>query len=56
VQGVQAVWQEIENASLEADDLLWIARGLTAAGRDEDNLWLRARIAERSPARTVQKS
>ena len=48
-RGVQAVWQEIEDASLKSDDLLWIARGLTAAGRDEDNLWLRARIAERSP-------
>ena len=55
-RGVQAVWQEIEDASLKSDDLLWIARGLTAAGRDEDNLWLRARIAERSPAGTVQKA
>ncbi|HEY3845979.1 MAG TPA: serine hydrolase domain-containing protein [Acetobacteraceae bacterium] len=50
--GVQAVWQEMEDAGLKADDLLWIARGLTAAGRDEDNLWLRTPIAERSSAGT----
>jgi CubicO group peptidase (beta-lactamase class C family) len=55
-KGVQAVWQEMENASLSADYLLWIARGLTAAGRDEDGLWLRARIAKRPPAGTAQKS
>jgi CubicO group peptidase (beta-lactamase class C family) len=55
-QGVQAVWQEMEDASLEADELVWIAQGLAAAGRDEDNLWLRARIEERSPARTAHKS
>jgi hypothetical protein len=48
-QGVQAVWREMEIANLKTDDLLWIARGLTAAGRDEDNIWLRERIAERSP-------
>jgi hypothetical protein len=48
-QGVHAVWQEVEDAGLKSDELLWIARGLTAAGRDEDNVWLRARIAERSP-------
>jgi CubicO group peptidase (beta-lactamase class C family) len=50
VRGVQAVWQEIESAGLEASDLLWIARGLTAAGRDDDGLWLRTRIAELSSA------
>jgi CubicO group peptidase (beta-lactamase class C family) len=42
--GVQAAWREIENANLDADDLRWIARGLNAAGREEDSLWLRAHI------------
>jgi hypothetical protein len=55
-QGVQAVWQEMEDASLKPDDLLWIARGLSAADRDEDNLWLRSQIAERSPASAARKS
>jgi CubicO group peptidase (beta-lactamase class C family) len=49
-RGVQAVWREMKIANLKTDDLLWIAQGLTAAGRDEDNSWLRDRIAERSPA------
>jgi hypothetical protein len=53
VHGVKSVWQEMENANLGADDLLWIARGLTANGRDEDSTWLRARIEERRPASTV---
>jgi CubicO group peptidase (beta-lactamase class C family) len=52
--GISAVWQDIENASLAADDLTWIAQGLSAAGLDEDNLWLRERIEERTDA--VQKS
>jgi CubicO group peptidase (beta-lactamase class C family) len=51
--GVKSVWQEIENASLGADDLLWIARGLTASDRDEDSTWLRAQIEERRPSRMV---
>jgi hypothetical protein len=49
MHGVKSVWQEIETASLGADDLLWIARGLTASGRDEDSTWLRAQIEERRP-------
>jgi hypothetical protein len=53
VHGVKSVWQEMENANLGADDLLWIARGLTANGRDEDSTWLRGRIEERRPASTV---
>jgi hypothetical protein len=50
VHGVESVWQEMENASLQADDLLWIARGLTASGRDGDSTWLGARLEERRPA------
>jgi hypothetical protein len=53
VHGVKSVWQEIENANLGADDLLWIARGLTASGHDEDSTWLRAQIEERRPTRMV---
>jgi hypothetical protein len=46
--GITAVWQEIVEASLATDDLIWIAQGLSAAGLDEDNLWLRARIKEQN--------
>jgi hypothetical protein len=49
MHGVKSVWQEIETASLGADDLMWIARGLTASGHDEDSTWLRAQIEERRP-------
>jgi CubicO group peptidase (beta-lactamase class C family) len=49
--GIEAVWQEMENAALDTDDLRWIARGLGAAGREADRLWLLARIEERSSAR-----
>jgi Beta-lactamase len=50
--GVRAVWGEIENAGLTADDLRWIAQGLSARGREEDSRWLRARIEQ---CRVVQK-
>jgi hypothetical protein len=53
VHGVTSVWQEVENASLGADDLLWIAQGLTASGRDQDSTWLRARVEERRPTSMV---
>jgi CubicO group peptidase (beta-lactamase class C family) len=56
VQGVKSAWQEIENASLGADDILWIARGLTASGHYEDSIWLRARIEERWPTSVVRIS
>jgi CubicO group peptidase (beta-lactamase class C family) len=42
--GVAATWKEMEDAGLGADDQLWIARGLIAAGLDQDGLWLRERI------------
>ncbi len=48
--GAEAVWREMEDAGLEPDDLRWIARGLSAASREEDSLWLRARAAERAAA------
>jgi hypothetical protein len=48
--GIEVVWQEIEDAKLDADDLRWIAQGLGAASREADRLWLLARIEERSPA------
>jgi hypothetical protein len=53
VHGVTSVWQEVENASLGVDDLLWIAQGLTASGRDQDSTWLRARVEERRPTSMV---
>jgi hypothetical protein len=46
----------MENAKLGADDLPWIAQGLSAAGLDEDSLWLRERIKERTAAGAVQAS
>ena len=45
-RGAAATWKEIEDAALSADDQLWIARGLIAAGLDEDGLWLRNRIKQ----------
>jgi CubicO group peptidase (beta-lactamase class C family) len=48
--GVEAIWQEMEDAKLDADELRWIARCLGAAGREADRLWLLARIEERSSA------
>ena len=51
-QGIQAVWPEMEKQALDVDDLRWIARGLDAAGRDADRLWLLGRIEERASARS----
>ncbi|MBV8890191.1 MAG: beta-lactamase family protein [Alphaproteobacteria bacterium] len=55
-KGVAAAWPEIETANLKHEDVLWIAQGLAAAGRDEDGLWLRAKLKQQPPTRTVQKS
>jgi CubicO group peptidase (beta-lactamase class C family) len=46
-QGAAAVWKEMEAAKLEPGELLWIARGLSAVGLDEDSVWLRERIKQR---------
>jgi len=48
--GIEAVWQKTESADVDADDLRWIAQGLSAADREGDCLWLLARIEERSSA------
>jgi hypothetical protein len=45
-QGLAAIGQEMEDADLGADDQLWVARGLIAAGLDEDGLRLRKRIKQ----------
>ena len=45
-RGAATIWQEIEEAGLSVDDQLWIARGVIAAGLDEDGLWLRKRIKQ----------
>lgn len=55
-RGVEAVWPEMESASLDADDLLWIAQGLDAAGRDADGLWLRTRAKERPATGTTRSA
>ena len=47
-RGAAAAWKDIEDSSLDADDLLWIARGLTANGFDDDGLWLREQIGRRT--------
>ena len=52
-KGAVEVWPEIETAGLKQEDVLWIAQGLTAAGRDDDSRWLRAKIKERPPTETV---
>jgi len=46
-KGVQVVWPEMADAKLDPDDLIWIAQGLNAAGREDDSDWLRARVAQR---------
>jgi hypothetical protein len=45
-RGAEAIWGDIEDAGLDVDDQLWIARGLIAAGLDEEGLWLRKRIKQ----------
>jgi CubicO group peptidase (beta-lactamase class C family) len=49
-QGIETVWPEIDKEPFDTDDLRWIARGLDAAGREADHLWLKARIDERASA------
>lgn len=44
--GVAAVWKEMEGAGLNADDRLWIARGLVASGLDEDAQRLRRQVEQ----------
>jgi hypothetical protein len=55
IHGVEATWQEMEDAKLDADELRWIARGLGAASREADRLWLLARIEQRSSAGRSQQ-
>jgi CubicO group peptidase (beta-lactamase class C family) len=43
-RGIEAVWPQFANVGLDADELRWIARGLDAAGRDDDANWLRTRV------------
>lgn len=46
-RGAAAVWHDMEAANLETGELLWIARGLSAASLDEEGAWLRERIKQR---------
>ena len=47
-RGAAAAWKDIKDSGLDADDLLWIARGLTADGLVDDDLWLREQIDRRT--------
>lgn len=49
-RGAASVWTEMESAGLENSDMLWIARGLSAASLDEDAQWLREKIRQRQVA------
>jgi CubicO group peptidase (beta-lactamase class C family) len=49
-KGAAAAWEEIQAANLGADELRWIAQGLSAAGLDEQGVWLRERIKQREAA------
>lgn len=42
-RGTEAAWPEIESAALQRDELIWIARGLNARGRERESLWPRER-------------
>ncbi len=46
-RGIEAVWPQAASANLKADDLRWIAQGLSAADRESDSAWLVARIEQR---------
>jgi CubicO group peptidase (beta-lactamase class C family) len=43
-RGTEVVWPEIEKAALTRDDVLWIARGLSARGREKESAWLRKQM------------
>jgi len=39
-------WKAMEDANLDVADRIWIARDLSATGREQDGLWLRERIKQ----------
>jgi len=43
-QGIKTVWPQIATAGLERDELYWIAKGLDAAGCEDDAAWLREQL------------
>jgi CubicO group peptidase (beta-lactamase class C family) len=43
-RGAEAAWPEMESAALKREELIWIARGLNAHGRERESLWLRERV------------
>ena len=55
-RGVAATWKEIEDAGLGTDDLLWIARDLSAQSLDEDSRWLRERMTQQQVANSSPTS
>jgi CubicO group peptidase (beta-lactamase class C family) len=40
---IQSVWPEFESAALPREELIWIAQGLAAKGRQNESIWLRER-------------
>ena len=52
---ITATWKKMKDASLNMDDQMWVARGLTAAGLDEDSLWLRKQIKQSVDAGSPQR-
>lgn len=43
-RGAETVWPDIEKAALPRDDVLWIARGLKARGREKESVWLKKQV------------
>ena len=46
-RGAETAWPEIENAALKPEELMWIAQGLNARGREKESQWLRERVGAR---------
>jgi len=44
-RGAEVAWPEIESVGLKREDVIWIAQGLNARGREKESLWLRERAA-----------
>jgi hypothetical protein len=56
VDGIAAVWAEIESSRFDREALRWIAHGLRVENREDDYLRLLAWIEEHAAADAVRKS
>ena len=54
--GVAASWRDMEDAGLTTDELLWIARGLSATRLDDESRLLREQIKQRQVANSSSAS